>query len=57
MFFSWTPNHYAFEAIGYYIRSSFRGLYDHYNAMTEEDQLKWWTDFKVILFINEIPYK
>jgi len=33
MFFSWTPNHYAFEAIGYYIRSSFRGLYDHYNAM------------------------
>jgi len=25
MVFSWIPNHYAIEAIGHYIRSSFRG--------------------------------
>jgi len=33
MFFSWAPNHYAIEAIGHCIRSSFRGLYHYYDAM------------------------
>jgi len=35
-----------------YIRSQFKGLYHHYDAMTEEDKLKWSTDFKVILIFN-----
>jgi len=48
MFFSWAPNYFAIEAIEHCIKSSFRGPYHHYDAMTEEDQLKWWTDFKVI---------
>jgi len=47
MCFSWTPNHYAIKAIRHYISSSFREPYHHYDAMTEEDQLKWWTDFKL----------
>jgi len=33
MFFSCAPNHYDIEAIGHCIRSSFRGLYNHYDAM------------------------
>ncbi|KAK8470354.1 hypothetical protein PHAVU_004G119050 [Phaseolus vulgaris] len=42
----WTPNHFASEAIGHCIRSQFRGPYHHYDAMPEEDKLKWWTDFQ-----------
>ena len=47
-----TPNHYASDAIGQCIRSQFRGPYHHYDAMTKEDKLKWWSDFKVILNFN-----
>ncbi|XP_068501886.1 uncharacterized protein [Phaseolus vulgaris] len=43
---SWTPNHFASEAIGHCIRSQFRGPYHHYDVMPEEDKLKWWTDFQ-----------
>ncbi|KAK7335171.1 hypothetical protein VNO80_26947 [Phaseolus coccineus] len=42
----WTPNHYAIEAIGHCIRSQFRGPYHHYDAMPEEEKLRWWTDFQ-----------
>ena len=40
MFFSWAPNYFAIEAIEHCIKSSFRGPYHHYDAITEEDQLK-----------------
>ncbi|XP_068495492.1 uncharacterized protein [Phaseolus vulgaris] len=42
----WTPNHHAIEAIGHAIRSQFRGPYHHYEAMSEEAKLRWWTEFK-----------
>ena len=48
MFFSWIQNHHVIEAIGHCIRLSFKGSYHHYDVMTEEDQLKWWTDFEII---------
>jgi len=51
---SWTSNHFASEAIGHYIRSQIRGPYHHYDAMLEEDKLKWWTDFQVILIFNKL---
>ena len=49
MFCRWTPNHCATKAIGHAIRSQFRGPYYHYDETPEEVQLKWWTEFKVIL--------
>jgi len=57
IFFSWTPKHYAIEGIGHCIRSSFKGHYHYYDIVTKKEQLKWQTNFKVILFINQIPYK
>jgi len=33
IFFSWTLNQHVVEAIWYFIRSSFRGHFYHYNAM------------------------
>ena len=45
LYCSWTPNYYASETIEHCIWSEFRGTYHHYDAMTEEDKLKWWTDF------------
>jgi len=52
LYCSWTPNHYTSDAIRHCIRSQFRGTYDYYDAMIEDDKLKWWTDFKVILIFN-----
>ena len=49
IFCSWTPNQHVVEAIKHCIRSSFRGSFYNYDAMTKDDQLKWWTDFKVTL--------
>ena len=46
------PNHYSSETIKHCIRSQFRGPYHHYDVMTKEDKLKWWTDFQVILILN-----
>jgi len=46
------PNQYVSDAIGHCIRSQFRGPYHHYDAMTEEDKLKWWTNINVILIFN-----
>jgi len=45
MYFSWTTNHYAIKAIKHDIKSSFRGSYHHYDAMTEE--LPWRTSLHV----------
>ncbi|KAG5038557.1 hypothetical protein JHK86_019397 [Glycine max] len=46
MFYSWTPNRHAVKALGLAIRSHFEGPYHHYEAVPEDVQVRWWTEFK-----------
>jgi len=50
IFCSWIPNQHVVEVIGHCIKSSFKGSFYNYDVMTKDDQLKWWTVFKVTLF-------
>ncbi|RZB42742.1 hypothetical protein D0Y65_053357 [Glycine soja] len=43
---SWTPNRHAVKALGLAIRSHFEGPYHHYEAVPEDVQVRWWTEFK-----------
>ena len=56
MFYSWTPNRHAVKALGLAIRSHFEGPYHHYEAVPEDVQVRWWTEFKVTIYVTSYVF-
>ena len=57
MYGSWTTNHYDSEPLDTAFGLNLEAPIIIDDDMTEEDQLRWWTNFKVILIFNCNLYK